>query len=58
MRLNHVRRTLLGLATLLLAAPLAWAQPAPAVIRIGSPELGTGKGFPGGNPLAVVRANQ
>src|ERR1035437_5456501 len=40
---------------------LACAQtPAqPTVIRIGSPELGSGKSsFPGGNPLAVVKANQ
>lgn len=52
------RRALLGLA-LAVPAVLAQAPSNPAVIRIGSPELGTGdKGFPGGNPLAVVRANQ
>jgi sulfonate transport system substrate-binding protein len=37
----------------------ALADANPAVIRIGSPELGTGKTpFPGANPLAVVKANQ
>jgi sulfonate transport system substrate-binding protein len=56
------RRTLLGLAVMvsLASAPLhAQSLAQPAVIRIGSPELGTGKNpFPGGNPLAVVKANQ
>lgn len=38
------------------AAPSAWAAN-PTVIRIGSPELGSGdKGFPGAGPLAVARA--
>jgi hypothetical protein len=54
----------LSLSALAQTAPPAQAQaqtqaPAqPTVIRIGSPELGTGKTpFPGGNPLAVVKAN-
>jgi hypothetical protein len=47
------------MATLTLAAaPAVFAQSAPTVIRIGSPDLGTaGKPFPGGNPLAVAKAN-
>jgi len=46
----------LSLATVVPAFAQAPAQP--AVIRIGSPELGTGdKPFPGANPLAVVKAN-
>jgi sulfonate transport system substrate-binding protein len=56
------RRTLLALALAASSwiATVAQAQTAqPTVIRIGSPELGTGKNpFPGGNPLAVVKANQ
>jgi sulfonate transport system substrate-binding protein len=41
-----------------LCAGAVFAQAAPAVIRFGSPELGTGdKPFPGANPLAVVKAN-
>ena len=54
------RRRALSLAalSLTLSLPLASrAADAPAVIRIGSPELGTGaKPFPGANPLAVVKA--
>lgn len=55
------RRALIAAASLLLAtsAPLLHAQApaAPTVIRIGSPELGTGtKPFPGANPLALVKA--
>jgi len=62
---RHARlnRRLFTLALTLAAAlaPQAQAQSGalPPVIRIGSPELGVGKGgFPGGNPLAVARANQ
>lgn len=48
---------ILGMLAFALAAT-AQAQEAPTVIRIGSPELGTGsKPFPGANPLAVVKAN-
>lgn len=44
---------------LMTSAAVAQSAAAPAVIRFGSPELGTGSaGFPGGNPLAVVRARQ
>jgi sulfonate transport system substrate-binding protein len=52
------RRAVLALGALALAsAPAVFAQSAPSVIRIGSPDLGAGKPFPGGNPLAVVKAN-
>jgi len=45
------------LAVVLSSASSSYAQGAPTVIRFGSPELGTGtKPFPGGNPLAVVKA--
>lgn len=45
----------------LLGSPVGHAQTsaAPAVIRIGSPELGShGKSFPGAGALAIARANQ
>lgn len=52
------RRALQALcAVALTAASAAFGQTSPTVIRFGSPELGTGtKPFPGGNPLAVVKA--
>ncbi len=56
MTTNPLRRLLLalGLAALAAASP---AADNPAVIRIGSPELGTGSTpFPGANPLAVLKA--
>ena len=58
MNIPLARRTLATLCALVLcAASTAFAQSAPTVIRFGSPELGTGaKPFPGGNPLAVVKA--
>jgi len=41
------------------AMPARAAESAPAVIRIGSPELGSnGKSFPGAGALAVARTNQ
>ncbi|URI11123.1 ABC transporter substrate-binding protein [Aquincola tertiaricarbonis] len=56
-----IKRRLSVLALALLASlPFSQAAAAadqPTVIRIGSPELGTGdKGFSGANPLSVVRA--
>ena len=51
-----MKRLLIACA-LVLAAALSAAAEAPAVIRFGSPELGTGATpFPGSNPLAVVKA--
>jgi len=61
--LKILRLWALFLAPLVLAPVTTYAQPGgadgiPTVIRIGSPELGTGqKPFPGANPLAVVKAN-
>lgn len=56
--LAPVRRALLGIAIALPFA-IAHAQSNPAVIRIGSPELGSnGKSFPGAGALAIARANQ
>lgn len=56
MSLALVRRALLTLSLALSFTPLL-AQTQPAVIRIGSPELGAGdKGFSGANPLSVVKA--
>ena len=58
MNLPLTRRALRALcAVALTAASAAFAQTSPTFIRFGSPELGTGaKPFPGGNPLAVVKA--
>lgn len=58
MNSSLARRALQALcAVALTATSVAFAQTSPTVIRFGSPELGTGtKPFPGGNPLAVVKA--
>lgn len=59
---HRLTRRLFALGLLAAAVlPVAQAQSSalPPVIRIGSPELGTGKGgFPGATPLAVAKANQ
>lgn len=56
----HRRAAISGIAGLgLLASGLARAQAKPSIIRIGSPDLGTGgKPSPGGSALAVVHANK
>jgi sulfonate transport system substrate-binding protein len=51
------RRAWMALA-FAVSSSLAQAADGPAVIRIGSPELGAGTSFPGANPLAVVKARR
>jgi sulfonate transport system substrate-binding protein len=59
MALNLTRRALGVLLAVAALQAAAQAPAVPAAIRIGSPELGTGKAsFPGANPLAVVKARQ